>query len=81
MSKMSKMHKPERRENYLPRLIAAVHLQTFLIAAAINSAFGFFDSSCYQIPNADFPIAAAMGHRYENSANARPCYPRCGSHS
>ena len=28
--------KPERRENYLPRLIAAVHLQTFLIAAAMG---------------------------------------------
>ena len=33
MLKMLKMQNTERRENYLPRLIAAVHLQTFLIAA------------------------------------------------
>ena len=32
----------------------------------------FFDSSCYENSKYGILIAAAMGHRYENSAKTRP---------
>ena len=64
-----------KRGNLLPELVAVAvsfRLQNFLIAAAIkrfNSAFGFFDSSCYENSKYGILIAATMDHRYENSAH------------
>jgi len=69
MSKMRSLDKVEKCGNYLPESVAAAvnfHLQNFLIAAAIKSiksAFRFF------------LIAAAMGHRYENSTSPGEVQP------
>ena len=66
--------KVEKRGNLLPELVAtpvSFRLQNFLIAAAIKDSIplsDFFDSSCYENSKYGILIAAAMGHRYENSA-------------
>ena len=55
--------KVEKCGNLLPELVA--------VAFSFRLLTEFFDSSCYQMIQVRFrifSIAAAMGHRYENSA-------------
>ena len=73
---MQGQDKVEKRGNLLPEWVAVAvscRLQNFLIAAATVSKDSiplsdFFDSSCYGNSKYGILIAAAMGHRYENSA-------------